>query len=148
MSVNVRRRPKGAGFTLVELMLVVIIIGILAALVVPSLVGRSEQARQNAAKSDVQGSLSTALDIFEQDTGAYPTTEQGLLALIKAPEEVPGWRGPYLKADAVPTDPWGGEYVYKAPGDHEPLPYDLASYGRDGKEGGGDDVANYTVEAR
>jgi general secretion pathway protein G len=146
MSLSTRRRGRRAGFTLVELMLVVIIIGILAAMVVPSLVGRSEQARLNAAKSDIRGTLGMQLDLFEQDTGAYPTTEQGLDALIKAPEGVSGWRGSYLKEDAVPLDPWGRAYVYKCPGDHEPLPYDLASYGRDGKEGGGDDIANYSTE--
>jgi len=137
---------KDAGFTLVELLLVIIIIGVLAAMVVPSLVGRSEQARVTAAKADIRASIGTALDSFEMDTGAYPTTAQGLEALIREPEGVTGWRGPYLKEMQVPRDPWGREYVYKCPGDHEPLPYDLISYGRDGKEGGGDDIANYDTD--
>ena len=134
------------GFTLVELLLVVIIIGVLAAMVVPSLIGRSEQARVTAAMADIRAHLGTALDTFEMDTGAYPTTAQGIEALITEPDDVTGWRGPYLKATTIPLDPWGNEYVYSSPSDHEPLPYDLASYGRDGKEGGGDDIANYDTE--
>lgn len=134
------------GFTLIELLLVIIIIGVLAAMVVPSLVGRSEQARLTAAKADIRGSIGTALDTFEMDTGAYPTTAQGLDALIREPGDVTGWRGPYLKETRIPLDPWGNEYVYESPSEHEPLPYDLASYGRDGKEGGGDDIANYDTE--
>ena len=134
------------GFTLVELMLVIIIIGVLAAMVVPSLVGRSHQARVTAASAVIRGSIGTALDLFEQDTGAYPTTSQGLIALLQEPDDVTGWQGSYLKETKVPVDPWGNEYVYKNPGEHEGLPYDLTSYGKDGKEGGDDDIANYDTD--
>ncbi len=139
-------RARANGFTLVELMLVIIIIGVLAAMVVPSLVGRSQQARVTAANADIRAAIGSALDVFEMDTGAYPTTSQGLEVLLKEPDDVTGWRGPYLKETKVPVDPWGNEYVYKSPGEHEGLPYDLVSYGKDGKEGGDDDIANYGTD--
>lgn len=131
-------------FTLIELMLVVIIIGVLAAMVVPRLAGRSEQARQSAAKADIEANIATALDLYELDNGQYPTTEQKLAALITKPTSspVPGnWRGPYLKKE--PVDPWGKPYMYKSPGEHNIGDYDLASFGKDGIEGGGDDAVNW-----
>lgn len=131
-------------FTLIEIMLVVVIIGILAALVVPRLAGRSEQARQAAARADIEANLATALDLYELDNGQYPTTEQGLVALVEkpaAPPEPLNWRGPYLKKE--PKDPWGRAYVYKSPGEHNAADYDLASMGKDGVEGGADDVVNW-----
>ena len=137
-------KKTNKGFTLIELMLVVIIIGVLAAMVVPRLAGRSEQARQAAAKSDIEASLATALDLYELDNGQYPTTEQGLAALRTKPasSSVPSnWRGPYLKKE--PKDPWTKPYIYKFPGEHNPGGYDLASWGRDNIEGGGDDVVNW-----
>ncbi len=141
-------RCRTAGFTLVELLLVIIIIGVLAAMVVPSLAGRGEEARIAAARADIRGTLGTALDMYEMDTGSYPTTAQGLDALLREPSGVTGWRGPYLREADVPLDPWGNPYVYKYPGDNPPLPYDLLSYGRDGREGGGDDIANYDIDRR
>lgn len=131
-------------FTLIELMLVVIIIGILAALVVPRLAGRSEQARQAAAKADIEANIATALDLYELDSGQYPTTEHGLVALMQKPSSPPvpqNWRGPYLKKE--PKDPWGRPYMYKSPGEHNVADYDLACWGKDGVEGGGDDVVNW-----
>ena len=131
-------------FTLIELMLVVIIIGVLAAMVVPRLAGRSEQARQAAAKADIEANIATALDLYELDNGQYPTTEQGLSALVTKPTSSPvpkDWRGPYLKKE--PVDPWGRNYIYSSPGQHNVGDYDLASWGKDGIEGGGDDVVNW-----
>lgn len=133
-------------FTLVELMLVVIIIGILVAMVLPRLAGRSEQARQAAAKVDVNANIATALDLYELDNGQYPTTEQGLAALVKKPTISPvpsNWNGPYLKR--IPRDPWARPYVYKSPGEHN-VDFDLYSLGKDGAEGGGDDITNWEEE--
>lgn len=131
-------------FTLIELMLVVIIIGVLAAMVVPRLSGRSEQARQAAARADIEANIATVLDLYELDSGLYPTTEQSLSALVSKPTSAPepkDWRGPYLKK--TPVDPWGKPYMYKSPGEHNVGDYDLASWGKDGIEGGGDDVVNW-----
>jgi len=139
------RKRRDAGFTLIEIMLVVIIIGVIAALVAPSLVGKAEKSRQTAAKADVRGGLATALGLYEQDTGSYPTTAEGLDALIKAPDGVTNWKGPYLTTSEIPADPWGRPYVYTCPGVHNTNGYDLVSYGKDGKDGGGDDVANYSL---
>lgn len=135
---------KEKGFTLIELMLVVIILGVLVAMVVPRFAGRSEQARQAAAKTDIEASIAVALDLYELDNGMYPTTEQDLKALRTKPGSnpvPPNWKGPYIKK--TPIDPWGREYVYTSPGVHNTEDYDLASWGKDGVEGGGDDVINW-----
>lgn len=131
-------------FTLIELMLVVIILGILVAMVVPRLVGRGEQARKQAAEADIKSNIALALDLYELDNGAYP---EKLEDLLKDPGEskAPNWNGPYLKRKA--TDPWGREYNYKAPGTHN-KDYDLFSYGPDGVEGGGDDITNWEEETQ
>ena len=133
------------GFTLIEIMLVVIIIGILAAMVIPNLAGRGEQARKAAAKADIESNLSTALDLYELDNGKYPTTEQGLISLIQKPSTPPEpikWNGPYLKKKKIPDDPWGHPYVYMAPGEHNAEEYDLSSRGADGVESS-DDINNW-----
>jgi len=130
---------RNRGFTLIELMLVVIIIGVLIAMVMPRLAGRSEQAREMAAKADIESNIAVALDMYELDTGTYPPD---LDALMKRPTpEPPHWRGPYLKKK--PKDPWGQPYHYKYPGDHNKESYDLWSTGRDRSESGGDDIANW-----
>jgi len=141
-------KRKAKGFTLIEIMLVVIIIGVLAAMVIPNLAGRGEQARRAAAKADIESNLSTALDLYELDNGRYPTTEQGLSALIQKPTATPEpmqWNGPYLKKKKIPTDPWGRTYVYVAPGRHNTDDYDLSSLGPDGMESS-DDIGNWQDE--
>ena len=133
------------GFTLIEIMLVVIIIGVLVAMVVPNIAGRSQQARITAAHTDIDSNLSTALDLYKVDNGISPTTEQGLSALISEPTAapVPGkWNGPYLKKKKLPKDPWGHEYVYIAPGAHNTDSYDLSSLGPDGIESK-DDITSW-----
>jgi len=141
---------KGAqkGFTIIEVMLVVIIIGIIAAMVIPNLSGRGEQARIAAATTDIEANVSTALDLYEIDSGKYPTTEQGLRALLTEPSSSPvpsAWNGPYLKKKRVPVDPWGNDYVYVAPGVHNTDEYDLSSYGPDGIESE-DDITNWYLD--
>jgi general secretion pathway protein G len=132
---KLRRRA----FTLVEMLLVVTIIGILAALVIPKIVGRSEQARVTAAQTDIKAGIKTALDAFEVDNGFYP---KGLQDLIQQPSNAKNWHGPYL--DNLPVDPWGNAYIYYYPGKHNTTGYDLVSMGPDGKEGTDDDIGNWT----
>ena len=138
------RAGIGSGaFTLIELLLVLVILTALAAVVVPKFTRRSEQARVTAARTQISY-FETALDAFEVDTGRYPTTEEGLAALVEPPPLLKGWHGPYL-AHGVPKDPWGSPYLYKCPGQHNTSGYDLQSYGLDGQEGGGDDIDNWST---
>lgn len=130
------------GFTLIELMLVIVIIGLIAAMVVPRLTGKSRQARIATAQADINANIAVALDLFELDNGRYPTTEEGLEALIKAPSGASHWNGPYLKK-GIPLDPWGRSPVYRSPGKHNTEDYDLFSLGPDGVEGGDDDITNW-----
>jgi len=125
-------------FTLIELMLVVIIIGVLSAMVVPRLAGRSEQARAQAAKTDINSSIPLALDLYEMDLGNYPEN----LDYLRVSPGSESWRGPYIKKK--PIDPWGKPYIYKFPGEHNPDSYDLFSAGKDGQQGTADDITNWS----
>jgi len=134
MTVSVRRR---SGFTLLELIVVIIVLGLLAGLVAPQIIGRLSDAKSTTARTQIE-LLSVALDGYRLDNGGYPTTEQGLAALRDKPTRPPvpsNWRGPYLRK-AVPLDPWGRAYLYKAPGEKNAGAFDLESLGRDGKVGG------------
>ena len=126
------RLARRDGFTLVELLVVMVIIGLLAALVVPGYVREGDKARVKATRAQIE-LLSTALDSFRLDVGRYPTTEEGLDALQRKPSSADRWDGPYLRKE-VPLDPWNKAYVYKSPGDHGA--FDLLSFGADGAPGG------------
>ena len=130
---------KRRSFTLIELMLVVIIIGALVAMVFPRLTGRGEQARVSASQADISVNIATALKLYELDNGAFPSSEEGLGALLSKSVSAINWNGPYLEKN--PIDPWGREYKYRSPGQRR-ADYDLYSLGRDGQESD-DDVTNW-----
>jgi len=130
------------GFTLVEIMLVVIIIGALAAMIIPRLAGRGEEAKVKVAKADIDANLATALRLYELDNGSFPTTEQGLAALQVKPSTNPlpeNWNGPYI--EKAPLDPWGRPYIYVSPGEHR-SDYDLSSKGKDASSDK-DEISNW-----
>jgi general secretion pathway protein G len=139
---NGRARATRSGFTLIELLLVLVILGILAAIVVPKFSGRTEQARETAARTQI-ATFSTALDQFEVDVGYYPKGRNGLGDLFTQPRDAQNWRGPYLKNE-IPKDPWQNEYVYECPGKNNTSSYDIVSMGPDGRAGTEDDITNYT----
>ncbi len=133
-----RKLRSQAGFTLIEVLIVVVIIGFLAATIGPDLFNRVSQAKQTAARNQMD-IFKLALDNYRLDNGSYPTTEQGLKALIEEPSISPlpnNWAGPYLEKKEIPEDPWGSEYHYQMPGQHNTNKYDLWSLGADNQEGG------------
>ncbi|MCK9276445.1 MAG: type II secretion system major pseudopilin GspG [Syntrophales bacterium] len=145
-----KKKYNAGGFTLIELMVVIVILGILAGLIVPRIMGRPDEARQAKARMQIE-SLETALKLYRLDNGNYPTTEQGLQALVEAPEVgelARKWReGGYLEKGKVPKDPWGNDFVYLSPGANGE--FDLLCYGADGEEGGegkNTDITNWDVE--
>jgi general secretion pathway protein G len=125
-------KQRQRGFTLFEILVVITILGLLAALVGPRLFGKVSMAKLKAAKAQIE-LFGTALDTFRLDVGRYPTMEEGLKALREKPSGAEAWQGPYLPKE-IPVDPWGKPYIYKCPGEHGD--YDLFSYGLDGTEGG------------
>lgn len=134
--MSTRRRKKyfaqAVGFSLIELLVVLIILGLISALVGPKFFGHVDKAKTKTARAQIE-LLGSALDTFRLDNGRYPTNEEGLNALREKPEELKDWDGPYLPKP-VPLDPWDRPYIYKCPGDHGD--YDLFTYGGDGVEGG------------
>lgn len=132
-----KNRLDDQGFTLIEIMVVVVILGLLAAIIAPRLIGRAGEAKQTSARVQMEG-LETALKLYKLDNGFYPSTEQGLQALIEAPSvgRLPQkWRlGGYLDKGKLPKDPWGNEYLYLSPGVHDD--FDIISYGADKEPGG------------
>src|SRR6476646_4176407 len=134
------RRPV-AGFTLLELLVVVLIIGLLAGFVAPRYFNQVGKSEINVAKAQIDA-LEKALDQYRLDTGHYPTTELGLVSLVQKPQNEPKWAGPYLRKE-VPLDPWGKPYVYKMPGE-KGADFDLLSYGKDGQPGGNGENADIT----
>lgn len=133
-----RSRAVSAGFTLLELLVVMVIIGLLAGYVAPKYFGQIGKSEVKTARAQMDA-LEKALDQYRLDVGHYPRTEQGLSALYTKPSDEPKWNGPYLKK-AVPLDPWGKPYLYKMPGEHGD--FDLTSYGKDGQLGGSDEAAD------
>jgi general secretion pathway protein G len=134
----VRRRT--GGFTLLELLVVVAIIGLLAGIVAPRYFGQLSKSEVGTAKAQIDA-LEKSLDQYRLDTGHYPSTEQGLNALFERPQNEPKWGGPYLKK-AVPPDPWGNAFIYRVPG--QKGDYDVISYGKDGRPGGTGEDADIT----
>jgi len=126
------------GFTLLELLVVMVIIGLLASYVGPRYFSQVGKSEVKAARAQIDG-LEKALDQYRLDVGHYPSTQQGLTALVSKPGDEPRWDGPYLKK-GVPADPWGNPYIYKSPGEHGDI--DLLSYGNDGKPGGSGEAAD------
>jgi len=140
VAVEGARGDAGRGFTLLELLVVMVIIGLLAGYVAPRYFAQIGKSEVKATRAQIDA-LEKALDQYRLDTGHYPTTEQGLAALVVRPSDEPKWDGPYIKK-AVPLDPWGNAYLYKSPGEHGDV--DLLSYGRDGQPGGTGEAADIT----
>lgn len=138
-----RKIRNRTGFTLIELLVVIIILAILAAVVIPRFVGRTDDAKEASATTQIKN-FDTVLELYNADTGQYPPN---LEALIANPG-VPRWNGPYLKnVERIPFDPWGQPYVYKSPGDNG-RDYDIVSAGKDGQPGTADDVQSWSMQGR
>ena len=144
---NLRKARDGrdAGFTLVEMLVVITIIGLIMSLVGPRVLTYLSESKVKAAKIQIE-SLSAALDLFYLDNGRYPASNEGLTALVQRPSSAGGWNGPYLKTNAVPADPWGRPYLYKVPGDH--AAFEIGSYGSSGPDSGAPSAALITSAGR
>ena len=139
-----RSRRRQAGFTLVEILVVITIIGLIMALVGPRVLGYLGESKAKAAKIQIE-SFSSALDLYYLDLGRYPAGNEGLAALTRG-GNTPGWNGPYLRGGVVPNDPWGHSYIYRSPGEH--APYEIISLGSDGQEGGSGTATDITSGTR
>ena len=138
------RRRAQAGFTLVEILVVITIIGLIMALVGPRVLNYLSESKAKAAKIQIE-SFASALDLYYLDLGRYPTSNEGLAALTQG-NNAPGWNGPYLRGGVVPNDPWGHSYIYRSPGQR--APYDIVSLGSDGQEGGNGAAADIASGTR
>lgn len=136
-------RAASAGFTLVEMLVVLVIIGLIMGLVGPRVLNYLTDAREKTAKIQVE-SFKNAIDLYYLDTGRYPTTREGLEALVKKPNGVDGWNGPYLRGGNLPVDPWGHAYVYRSPADK--APFEVGTLGPQAREGGGAGGATRTQQ--
>jgi general secretion pathway protein G len=140
-----RRLHEGEqGFTLVEMLVVITIIGLIMGLIGPRVLNYLSESKVKAAKIQLQ-SFSSALDLFFLDAGRFPSTAEGLGALVKQTPGVGAWNGPYLRGGSLPNDPWNHSYLYRSPGEHGP--YDIMTYGSDGQEGGSGTAADISLES-
>ncbi len=128
-----KARARQHGMTLIEILVVLVLIGIVLGIVGGNFIGKGEKAKADAAKIEI-GQIAQTLDLYQLEVGRYPSSQEGLQALISAPAGVANWNGPYWKKSTLPKDPWGNEYKYLAPGSK--APYEIVSLGADGKEGG------------
>ena len=138
MTKTINSARAHRGFSLLELLVVLLLLGAFAGIFAPKIFGQAEKAKQKAAKLEID-QIGQALDLFKLEIGRYPTSQEGLQSLMVAPSGVANWNGPYLKRNTVPKDPWSNEYKYVSPGDQN-RPYDIISMGSDGKEGGDGDA--------
>lgn len=150
-SIRHTRRRRSAhrgerGFTLVEILVVITIIGLIMGLVGPRVLNYLTESKAKAAKIQIE-SFSSALDLYFLDNGRYPNSSEGLAALVQRPGSLTSWNGPYLKGATVPNDPWGNSYVYRSPGQHG-TNFDIVSYGADGQEGGTGSASDIVSWAR
>ena len=141
---NAGRYAGQQGFTLVEMLVVIAIIGLIMGLIGPRVLNYLSESKVKAAKIQLQ-SFASALDLFYLDAGRFPSTSEGLSALVQRTPGVTAWNGPYLKGGSVPSDPWSHVYIYRAPGEHGT--YDIISYGSDGQEGGSGVAADISLES-
>jgi general secretion pathway protein G len=142
MTEGTRPARGDRGFSLLELLVVLLLLGAFAGIFAPKIFGQAEKAKQKAAKLEID-QIGQGLDLFKLEIGRYPTTQEGLQALMVAPSGVSNWNGPYLKRNTVPKDPWNTEYKYVSPGDQN-RSYDIISFGADQKEGGDGDGKDIT----
>jgi general secretion pathway protein G len=134
MTSNPTRRANERGMTLIEILVVLVLLAVIMSVVAGNYLGRGEKAKADAAKIEI-GQISQTLDLYKLEIGRYPTTQEGLQALISAPSGVANWNGPYWKKNAIPKDPWGTEYKYTSPAGNG-APYEIISLGADAREGG------------